>query len=197
MTTSKTPNRSGRRAGTSTTREDIRAAARELFASGGFDKTSLRAVAERAGVDVALVPYYFGNKRGLFVDAMELPIDPAALVTAAIGGPREDLGRRLTTAFLTTWDSPDTGPALQGFLRSAVVDDYAARALGEFASRAMLPLVAAEASLDEDTVRVLMSLLFGLATMRYVVAAPAFTSATTQELIDLYAPRVQAVLDAD
>ena len=36
----------------------------------------MRAVAEGAGVDVALVPYYFGNKDGLFAAALELPVDP-------------------------------------------------------------------------------------------------------------------------
>ncbi|GAA3962658.1 TetR family transcriptional regulator [Gordonia caeni] len=197
VSTPETPARSGRRAGPSTTRDDIRRAARELFASGGFDKTTMRAVATRAGVDVALVPYYFGNKRGLFLAAMELPIDPAELVAAAARGPREGLGLRLATGFLTTWDSPESGPALQGFLRSAVVDDYAARAFGEFTSRTMLPLIAAEAGISEDTARVLSSMLFGVATMRYVLAAPAFTRASTQEMIDVYGPRVQAVIDAD
>lgn len=197
VNTPDTPVRSGRRAGPNTTREDIRLAARELFASGGLDKTTMRAVAARAGVDVALVPYYFGNKRGLFLAAMELPVDPAELVAAAARGPREELGQRLATTFLTTWDSPESGPALQGFLRSAVVDEYAAQAFGEFTSRTMLPLVSAEAGVSEDTARVLSSMLFGLATMRYVLGAPAFTGRTTQEMIDVYGPRVQALIDAD
>lgn len=37
-----------------------------MFARHGFDAVSLRAVAKSAGVDVALLPYYFSSKQGLF-----------------------------------------------------------------------------------------------------------------------------------
>ncbi len=189
--------RSGRRSGTSTAQADILAAARELFAAGGFDKTTLRAVADHAGVDVALISYYFTNKRGLFLAAMELPIDPGTRVAAAAAGPRASLGRRLTETFLEIWDDPVTGTAMQGFLRSAVSDEATATSFGEFASEAMLPLVVAETGLHADTARVLSSMLFGIATMRYLLKMPMFTAPSTRELIALYAPRVQAVIDAD
>jgi AcrR family transcriptional regulator len=41
-------------------------AAEALFAKHGFDGVSMRMVAERAAVDLALASYHFGNKRGLF-----------------------------------------------------------------------------------------------------------------------------------
>ncbi|HEX8568407.1 MAG TPA: TetR/AcrR family transcriptional regulator [Caulobacteraceae bacterium] len=41
-------------------------AAEELFALHGFDGVTLRQVAKAAGVDVALIGYYFGAKRSLF-----------------------------------------------------------------------------------------------------------------------------------
>lgn len=40
-------------------------AAREQFAAGGYDRVTLRAVAAQAGVDAALVAYFFGSKREL------------------------------------------------------------------------------------------------------------------------------------
>ncbi|MGH3412395.1 MAG: TetR/AcrR family transcriptional regulator, partial [Marmoricola sp.] len=43
--------RRGRRPGSPDTRADILAAARELFAAGGYAGTSVRSVAARAGVD--------------------------------------------------------------------------------------------------------------------------------------------------
>lgn len=190
--------RTGRRSATSsTTREDILVAARELFAADGFGATTLRAVATRAGVDVALIAYYFKNKRGLFVATMDMPYDPAERIAATIPGPRDELGHRLATVFLTTWDDDSTGPTLQAFLRSAVTDEATAKAFGEFSSAAMLPLVAEETALGDDTTRALASMLFGLATMRYLLAAPAFTTQSTADLIEEYAPRIQALIDAD
>lgn len=41
-------------------------AAEALFAKHGFEGVSMRMVAERAEVDLALASYHFGNKRGLF-----------------------------------------------------------------------------------------------------------------------------------
>lgn len=41
-------------------------AAEELFAERGFDGVTLRQIAKRAGVDVALTSYYFGPKVELF-----------------------------------------------------------------------------------------------------------------------------------
>ena len=40
--------------------------ARDLFVVQPYDKVSTRLVAERAGVNIAMIRYYFGNKAGLF-----------------------------------------------------------------------------------------------------------------------------------
>ena len=47
-------------------RQTILDGAEHLFAQHGFYGVSTRQVADEAGVDVALVRYYFGTKRGLF-----------------------------------------------------------------------------------------------------------------------------------
>ena len=44
----------------------ILAAARDLFAEHGLDGTSTRAVAEAAGVNLAMIHYYFGSKEQLY-----------------------------------------------------------------------------------------------------------------------------------
>lgn len=50
-------------------RQTILDGAEHLFAQHGFYGVSTRQVADEAGVDVALVHYYFGTKRGLFDQA--------------------------------------------------------------------------------------------------------------------------------
>jgi AcrR family transcriptional regulator len=44
----------------------IIAAARQLFADHGLDGTSIRAIAEKADVNLAMIHYYYGNKDQLY-----------------------------------------------------------------------------------------------------------------------------------
>lgn len=55
-----------RAAGAADTRDLILDAAEDLFSKHGFYGVTIREVAREAGVDTALVHYYFGAKRGLF-----------------------------------------------------------------------------------------------------------------------------------
>jgi AcrR family transcriptional regulator len=57
------------------TEETILAAARQMFADVGYDRTTIRAVARTAGVDASLVMHYFGTKNGLFARAASLSAD--------------------------------------------------------------------------------------------------------------------------
>jgi AcrR family transcriptional regulator len=54
-----------------TKQEHILEAAEELFAEHGFDGTSVRALAAKAGVNVAMISYYFGSKEKLFEALVE------------------------------------------------------------------------------------------------------------------------------
>lgn len=42
-----------------------------LFANKGFDSTSTREICKHAGVNLSLIPYYFGNKEGLYINIIE------------------------------------------------------------------------------------------------------------------------------
>jgi AcrR family transcriptional regulator len=61
-------NRPGRPEGPSHVRDGILDAAEEIFANAGYAGTSLRDVADKAQVTQALVNYYFGSKKGLFIE---------------------------------------------------------------------------------------------------------------------------------
>jgi AcrR family transcriptional regulator len=53
-------------------REHILNVAEELFAEKGFDGTSVRDIAQQAGVNLAMISYYFGSKEMLVESLIEL-----------------------------------------------------------------------------------------------------------------------------
>lgn len=65
-------------------RARILAAAEELFAQRGFAGTSVRDIARSAGVNGAMIHYYFGNKEGLYHAIIESAASTvrALLITA-------------------------------------------------------------------------------------------------------------------
>ena len=69
-------------------REIILQAAEALFAEHGFTGTSTRALAQRAGVNLGMLSYYFGTKEKIFEALIEsriihIPLNLDALHTAA------------------------------------------------------------------------------------------------------------------
>ena len=82
----------------SSTREAILTAARESFLAQGYEGTTIRAVARTAGVDPALVSYYFGSKGDLFGAAVNLRVRASEEIAAAVSGDLRSAGPRLVRA---------------------------------------------------------------------------------------------------
>lgn len=57
------------------TRHDLIIAAGRLFAEYGLEGTSVRAIAEKAGTNLAAIHYHFGSKDNLFIEAMKYAAD--------------------------------------------------------------------------------------------------------------------------
>jgi AcrR family transcriptional regulator len=121
----------GRRPGNADTRGEIVEAAKRVFASKGYDGTSLRGVAREAGVDPALVHHYFDGKASLFVAAMALPFDPRQVKEHAAG--TEHSGARTIEGFLTMWDRAEgTGSSFASCLSAMAASSNVADAMREF-----------------------------------------------------------------
>lgn len=186
----------GRRPGESGTREAILTAARLAFGTQGYGATSARAVARAAGVDPSLVLHYFGSKDGLFEAALQLPLDPAAIVAGLLGGDLDTLGERVVRTFLGVWDgTPGQGPML-AMLRSAVSHEDSAAMLRELLLRVILRPVAHGAGGDRPELRasLLASQIVGLALTRYVLDLEPVASASADDLVPLFGPTLQRYL---
>ena len=193
----RTARRPGRRPGKQDTREVILAAAREAFAERGYDGASIRQIAGSAGVDPALVHHYFGTKDQLFLDALQVPIDPTTLIPGAVAGDRRGVGERLIRTVLRVWDSAAGGPAA-AMIRSAVGNELIARMLREFIARRIFKRVAAELDLDPAEAPLRVSLLAtqiaGLIMVRYIIKVEPFASADPELIVALVGPTVQRYL---
>ncbi|WP_461030042.1 TetR/AcrR family transcriptional regulator, partial [Streptomyces sparsus] len=101
------------------TRAAILTAARERFATDGYERATIRSVAADAGIDPSLVMRYYGNKEGLFAAASEIDLRLPDLTS----GPPEQAGTRLVEHFLDRWEQDGTLAAL---LRVGVTNEAGA-----------------------------------------------------------------------
>jgi AcrR family transcriptional regulator len=186
----------GRRPGTSTTREEIVAAASVAFSTAGYDATSIRGVAAEAGVDPALVRRYFGGKEQLFSAVVTSVFRPDRAVTMLLDGPRGKLGERLAAyVFGLLGDVQNPGPLL-GLMRSAATNDHAAELIREFLANEMLGVVTRRLDVDDPDLRAALaaSQLVGLAIARYAVRVDALVEASDAALTRWIAPTLQRYL---
>ena len=189
--------RTGRRPGTSGAREEILAAAKRAFADGGYERTTIRGVAREAGVDPALIHHYFGNKRQLFVDAMNLPANPAAIIEGLIeSADPEELGDQMIRFMLNVWDKEEDRAPLVAIVRTAMSDDQAATMVREFATREILGTIVKAARSDNQELRatLLATQVFGLLTMRYIIKLEPLASADPETVARAIGPTFQRYL---
>lgn len=172
-------------------REVILAAARTRFAEQGY-AASLREIAADAGVDRALVAHYFGNKQGLFLAALALPIDPTAVIGAALTGDRSGAAGRLLRAALTAWD--EQTEAFATVLRTGLTEPSL---VPDIAAHLIVPTVRAHLDGPDADLRAALvaSMMVGLGLQRHVVRLEPVASASHDDLMRTYAPALNALLD--
>ena len=121
------------------TRARLLTAAQELFGVHGFASTSTREIAQRAGVDPALIARYFGSKADLYLAAV-VSERVGSDTTATTEPPLAGLPAVITTV-LSRMDDGGPGPMLQALLRSDAPPEVFAAARAHFARRLVDPLV--------------------------------------------------------
>lgn len=196
----------GRRKGTSTTRDAILSIAAELFAEHGFEGTTLRAITDRAGVDVAMVSHFFGNKQGLFDEAV-LKRGERNIRTLMNAKPEGRSAAHLLEAYFAMWEDPDTAQAVRALFRAALESEENRARLQALMSQQLdgairmlavgrsLPLGLAgnpeEATLDTQLIA---SHLLGIGISRYILRLSPLAETHRNQLIARLVPVIEAYL---
>lgn len=148
----------------------ILAAARERFATTGYQAATIRAIAADAHIDPSMVMRYFGNKDQLFAAAAEFDLRFPDLS----GVPKAEVGATLVAHFLDRWTQDD---GLIVLLRSSTTNaDAAGRMQSIFAG-----LIATQ--------------VLGMAMCRFVLKLPPIVAMSDDDLVHWLAPTLQRYLD--
>jgi AcrR family transcriptional regulator len=175
-------------------KQAILSAARSLFAKRGFRSTTLRAVARRARVDVALVSYFFGSKAELFTAVVDLPMIADQLERMLTErGP--GLGERIVRFYLeqvftakgesisallrTALGSPEDIPQLRALLRKTVLRGMSSTLAGPTA---------------ELRAELIGAQMTGLFISRHLVRVEPLASAPVADIASLLGPTIDALL---
>ena len=169
-------------------------AARTKFAAQGFTGTSMRAIARDAGVDVSLISHYFGDKAGLLVATMELPINPVEKIALVIEDGPDGMAERLLRTFLEAWD-PHRDIFSSMYRTTLATDDSQAPML-QLAREVLIGSLLQVLEGDDRELRAALvaSHLIGMATLRYVVRMPPLADASIDDVVRVYGPAVQVLI---
>lgn len=164
----------------------------------GYDRATIRVIANAAGVDPALIYHYFDTKDDLFAASIDLPIPPTEILRSVFESDEGDIGRRLAQTFFIVWEQEEARRSLLGIMRSAMGgEDRAVTAFRQFLTSAVLEHIDPMIPGEDSRLRALLmaSQLVGVAMTRYVMKLEPIASAPVDQIIELVAPRIQSYVE--
>jgi AcrR family transcriptional regulator len=172
------------------TRAEILRAARHLLARHAHADITLKAVADRAGVSPPLILKYFGNKDTLFSQVMSFDTDAEVLLDA----PLAELGRHMVRHLLVSQSEHGADPLLRivfaplhGEQGDILRTNFRTQVAGRLADR----LAGSDAGLRAELA---VGTLLGLGVMYGIARGTRVRGTPVEEIVDRYAPVVQAQL---
>nr|WP_042194337.1 TetR/AcrR family transcriptional regulator [Kibdelosporangium sp. MJ126-NF4]CEL21255.1 Transcriptional regulator, TetR family [Kibdelosporangium sp. MJ126-NF4]CTQ96177.1 Transcriptional regulator, TetR family [Kibdelosporangium sp. MJ126-NF4] len=170
-------------------KEALLDAARDLFADRGYDRTTVRDIAGRAGVNQALLFRYFGSKEALF-----------AAVVARSGrdqlaqAPPELLVARVLRGLLDKEQQGDH--AMQIMLRSTS-EDAAAREISGQLGQDYIRVLSGLTAQPDSALRahLVLAWIVGIDLVRSVAASEPLASADSDDVMARVLPAVRTLLE--
>ncbi|MEV4439936.1 TetR family transcriptional regulator [Streptomyces sp. NPDC049577] len=180
-----------RRRDAEATRRCLVEAAAELFAERGYDRTTVRAIADRAGVNQALLFRYFGSKTALFGEVVAMDGRRRLRET-----PAERLLENALRNLLAPAGASPEDRSLEVFLRSVGSEDGTAQAnrcLTEEYTTALAGLTGAEDA--ELRAALVMAWLLGIGLTRVVLRQEPLAGADPEHVRRLMLEAARTLLE--
>lgn len=175
--------------------QQILVSAGQLFADLGYEKTTIRLVAESAGVDPKLVMHYFGNKQRLFMSTVKVPKEVGKAIALLKLAPKNSWGKRISDVI---WMARKSGSlqTLVGVIRASASEPEAAEMFRNFYLENLLLPIVSTLAIDHKELRAVMmsSLMAGYSFTHEIVGIEDFVTANEKARKQLFAAIVQTIL---
>jgi AcrR family transcriptional regulator len=178
-------------------RDAVLDAARAAFHTRGYAKTSVKGVAAMAGVAPSVVGKYYENKEAMFAAAMRLPFDPSHAIPELIAPGLEGMGERLVRATFEIFGDEETREDLLALFQAGSSASRAAATIREFLEESVVDRLSGVVGIPDARMRasLISAHLVGLGTVRYIVRLEPLASAPEEQVVRIYAPLIQDLLD--
>ncbi|MDO5671338.1 MAG: TetR family transcriptional regulator [Actinomycetaceae bacterium] len=182
--------------GPATTREQILEAAREAFLTKGYKGASLRMIAANAGVDVALISYYFGRKEGLFGQVIAVNAIPSHVLHDMFAGPQDQAAANLLDGVMRLWEPKANSEAMRAILLEAMRDPAVRAIVEDYVQEQLVASLAQHLGGRSATRRAAAtsSIVIGLVFARYVFHLGPLAKMTPDEVHVTLLPALETAL---
>ena len=192
-------------------RDQIKQVAERQFIARGYDGTTMRSIANKTGCDPAMVSYYFGSKQRLFRECFDLPLDPLEQVLQLWEPGIEGVAERLLDFAFTLYEERLTKDRMKALMRALITDAETTQRSRSYIrdnlQKGVVQLLdslapylppAQKRQLEVRfpmLIEILMSMIYGVATMRYIVKLEPVASMERSELQNRLAPILQTQIN--
>lgn len=187
-----------RRRNAAQTRQLLLEVARVRFARDGYASTTVRDIADAAGVNVALISRYFTSKEGLFEACLATAV--TELRRDAEDLPRDDVAATIARRIAAPTEAPQMQEALLLMLRSSGderVDEIRRAVLRAVSERLAATTSGRPETPDDDPLllpaQIVIATTVGMALLRSIGVRPV-SSAIEHDLVEPLSDLINALL---
>jgi AcrR family transcriptional regulator len=182
--------RGPRRKSEGSARREILRAAQRLFPRRSLSEISLRAIAQEAQVNPALVLYYFENKEELIIEALGTSLRPVMEDVFRDESLHPGVGRQAVLGFLRFWDTPERRQTYASMVLSTPTEGRLSQALRGTIVSQLEGQLSGLVPRDELRTRAALytSQIVGLGVSRYVLRLEPIASMSPELLANSVGP---------
>lgn len=175
------------------TRARILEAAREAFATLGYERATVRTIAEMANIHPSMVMRYYTSKEGLFTASSQFDLRLPDLSAVA----SDKAGEFIVKTFLDRWERLGAAGDLPALLRLSVTHPEGRnKAIAVFTEQVRPALTRVIRSGDAAIAAALIATqLVGVAFLRYVLQLPVVVALKEEDLVTQIGETIQRYID--